>query len=192
MHKLAAIAEEDLRPLRRVEYDKLVSLGAFDGERIELVYGVLRQMSPIGPPHTSSVGRITRLLVLALAKDALVLVQCPFAASDLSEPEPDFTVVPLADYQDDHPHEAFLVVEVSQSSLRYDRGTKQRLYAEAGVPEYWIVNLVDRTLEVYAEPRDGSYCEVRILAPGERIAPRAFPHVEFGVDELLPPSRSAG
>ena len=85
---MASPAPEQFRPLRRVEYDQLVALGTFDGERIELIDGALRRLSPIGPPHTSTVDALTELLVLALVGRARVRVQGSFAASDLSEPEP--------------------------------------------------------------------------------------------------------
>src|SRR5450432_3867156 len=141
---MANAAPEIIRPLRRTEYDQLVTLGAFRGEKIELLEGVLVAMSPIGPPHSSSVQRLNALLVLALVGRAVVRPQLPFAALEFSEPEPDLAVVPLGDYDVEHPAEADLIIEVAESSLAIDRGKKLRLYAACAVPEYWIVNLVDR------------------------------------------------
>src|SRR5690348_4349224 len=141
---MASAAPEQFRPLRRVEYDRLVALGTFDRERIELIGGALRRMSPIGPPHASTVDDLNRLLVLALVGRAIVRVQGSFAADELSEPEPDLCILPLGDYRSAHPSEAHLIIEVSDSSLAYDRGEKAQLYAACGVPEYWVVNLVDR------------------------------------------------
>lgn len=182
---MASPASDHRRPLRRVEYDQLVALGTFDGERIELINGELRQMSPIGPPHASTVDRLTMLLVPALVGRAMVRVQGSFAAGDLSEPEPDFSILPLGNRDDAHPDVAHLIIEVAQSSLRYDRGEKAELYAERGVPEYWIVNLVDRVVEVLREPQDGRY-EARVTrAKGERLQLLAFPDVELAVDDFL-------
>jgi Uma2 family endonuclease len=184
MHMVSS-APEPFRPLRRVEYDQLVALGTFEGERIELIGGALRRMSPIGPPHTSTVDRLTRLLVLALADLAWVRVQGSFAADELSEPEPDFSIFPLGDYDDRHPSEAHLIVEVSDSSLPYDRGEKAQLYASCGVPEYWIVNLVDRVVEVHREPGTGGYGLVTTVPKGGRLRLLAFPEIELAVDDFL-------
>ena len=182
---MASFASEQVRPLRRVEYDRLVSLGTFDGERIELIAGELRRMSPIGPPHTSTVDRLNELLVLALAGRARVRIQGSFAAGELSEPEPDVSVLPLADYDAAHPHAAHLIIEVADSSLSYDRGQKKQLYADCSVPEYWVVNLIDRVVEVHRLPHTGGYEQISVHAKGTRIQLLAFPDVELAVDDFL-------
>jgi Uma2 family endonuclease len=178
-------APDEIRPLRRAEYDKLVALGAFDGEKIELLHGALVAMSPTGTPHASAMQMLTVLLVRALSDRAAIRVQLPFAAGDDSEPEPDFAVVPPGDYLDDHPREAWLVVEVAESSLRHDRGVKRRLYAECGVPEYWFVNLSERVFEVHSSPAGGDYTAVTRYAEGEAIRPSQFPDVELRVDDVI-------
>lgn len=182
---MASAAPEHFRPLRRVEYDRLVALGTFHGERIELMAGELRRMSPIGPPHTSTVDRLTELLVVALLGRARVRVQGSFAAGELSEPEPDFCVLPLGDYDDAHPDVAHLIIEVADSSLSYDRGQKARLYAECGVPEYWIVNLTSRVVEVHRDPRPTGYETASTFTKGARLQLLAFPDVELAVDAFL-------
>jgi Uma2 family endonuclease len=182
---MASPAPDHRRPLRRVEYDQLVALGTFERERIELINGELRRMSPIGASHNSTVDRLTKRLVLALAEHALVRVQGSFAAGDLSEPEPDFSILPDRDYDDGHPEEAHLIIEVADSSLRYDRTEKAQLYAERGVPEYWIVNLVDRVVEVHTEPRDGHYQTRRVHGKGEQLQLLAFPDVTLAIDDFL-------
>ena len=182
---MATSAAEVIRPLRRVEYDQLVLLGAFQDERVELLEGALVTMSPIGPPHDSTVQRLTRLLVLALEGRAAVRCQSSFAASELSEPEPDFTVVPLADYDIDHPSKAYLIIEVADSSLATDRGKKLRLYANCGVPEYWVVNLLERCIEVYTQPSPGEYARVERYERGQSIRPLAFADVSFAVSDVL-------
>lgn len=181
---MASLAPE-FRPLRRVEYDRLVALGTFEGERIELIGGALRRMTPIGPPHTSTVDRLTRLLVLALSELAWVRVQGSFAADDLSEPEPDFCIFPLGDYDTAHPSVAHLIIEVSDSSLAYDRGEKAPLYAACGVPEYWVVNLRDRVVEVHRGPGAGGYRDVEVVPKGARLRLLAFPEVELAVDDFV-------
>lgn len=182
---MAFQAPELFRPLRRVEYDQLVALGTFQGERIELIGGALRRMSPIGPPHTATIDVLNQLLVLALAGRAWVRVQGSFAADELSEPEPDFCILPLGDYHTAHPSEAHLIIEVSDSSLRYDRGEKAKLYAACGVPEYWVVNLVDRIVEVHREPAAGGYRQIATVRKGARLRLLAFPDVEFAVDDFV-------
>jgi Uma2 family endonuclease len=174
-----------IRPLRRVEYDRLVALGTFDGERVELIAGELRRMSPIGPPHSDTVDRLAELLVLALAGRARVRVQGSFAADALSEPEPDVSVLPLRDYGAAHPHEAHLIIEVADSSLKYDRQEKAQLYAECGVPDYWVVNLVERVVEVHRQPRAGRYELMTVHPRGARLAVLAFPDVELTIDDFL-------
>lgn len=181
-----AFPQSALRRFTRAEYDRLIALGFFQRERVELIHGVLVKMSPIGPPHRSVVDRLTRLLVPRLADRALVSIQQPFAAEDESEPEPDVSVLPLGDYSVNHPDRAFLIVEIADSSLEFDREMKGPLYAASGVEEYWLVNLVERLVEIHAEPVDGRYANVRRVKAGETIAPRAFPDVEISVAELLP------
>ena len=176
-----------VRPLRRAEYDRLVALGAFAGEQVELLDGRLVTMSPHGEPHAYSITRLTKLLVTGLGDRADVRVQLPFAASDLSEPEPDLAVVTPADYLDDHPHRAWVVIEVASSSLEEDRRVKAPLYAAAGVPEYWIVNLVERVLEVHRAPTGDAYASMVRHLPGARVAVPGFEDVLVAVDAILPP-----
>jgi Uma2 family endonuclease len=176
---------ERIRPLRRVEYDKLVELGAFENERIELLEGVLVPMSPIGPPHASAVQKLTELLVPALLGRASVRIQNPFAALENSEPEPDVVVAPRSDYDTAHPADAYLVIEVSDSSLKQDRGVKKRIYAECKVPEYWVVDLVQRRIEVYTDPLDGLYRSTVAYERGQTIRLQCFPDVEVRVLDVV-------
>jgi Uma2 family endonuclease len=176
---------DSLRPLRRSEYDQLVALGAFQHERIELIDGALVRMSPIGPPHAAVTTALAELLIRALVDQACVRIQFPFAAGDLSEPEPDLAVVPLGDYYADHPARAHLIVEVAESSLPRDRGRKARLYAESHVPEYWVVNLIERTVEVFSDPEDGAYRTVANHARGATLRLLSFPAIAIAVDAFL-------
>jgi len=182
---MAPSAAEVIRPLRRVEYDQLVQLGAFKDERIELLEGALVAMSPIGTAHCSSVRKLNELLVLALHGRATVSCQLPFAALEFSEPEPDFAILPLSDYDADHPSEAYLIIEVSESSLSMDYGKKLRLYASCAVPEYWVVNLPERCIEVYTGPMPGAYSHVERFEHGQSIRLVAFPDVSCAVSDVL-------
>ena len=182
---MATVPLQPFRPLKRVEYDKLIELGEFQGEHIELLEGLLVPMSPIGPPHTSCVQRLTELLLPALLGRATVRSQQPFAALDFSEPEPDIAVVPLDRYNTAHADRAYLIIEVAESSLATDRGVKQRLYAACKVPEYWIVNLVEKQIEVYSEPDDGAYKRVRKYDASQSLRPASFPELEVRVAEVI-------
>jgi Uma2 family endonuclease len=173
------------RPLRRREYDRLVEAGAFDDERIELLAGMLVAVSPQGAEHAVVVNELVVLLAGLLAGRAIVRGQSPLALSDESEPEPDVAVVPPGHYRDEHPAQALLVIEVADSSLRRDREVKAELYACAGVAEYWVVNLVDRVVEVSRTAVEGHYVDVSRLGAGQTLRPVAFPDVAIGVSELF-------
>ena len=139
----------------RVEYERLVDLGAFQpGERLELVGGALVVREPQGGPHATAVGLAEDALREAFGAGWTVRAQSPIALDEDSEPEPDIAVVPgnRRDYRSGHPSHPVLIVEVADSSLPLDRREKASLYARARIADYWIVNLVDRTLEVYREP----------------------------------------
>jgi Uma2 family endonuclease len=185
-----ALRPERMRPLRRVEYDRLVDAGVFEDERVELLRGVLVTMSPQGNLHAWITAELTRLLIVQLAELGLgerfvVRPQLPYAASDDSEPEPDLAVVPHQAFGDPHPDRALLVIEVADSSLRKDRDIKRDIYAEAGVPEYWIVDVGGRAVEVHTEPRDGAYRSVVRVGLDGVLAPTRLPGVTVPVAAIL-------
>ena len=126
----------------------------------------LVEMRNQGTAHAVAVMQLSELLMRAAGGRAKVRVQLPFSASEVSLPEPDIAVVPPGNYEGTHPAAAVLVVEVAVESLRKDRHLKAELYARAGVPEYWIVNLVDRCIEVHAQPLQGTYTKVETIAAG--------------------------
>jgi len=121
----------------------------------------------------------------AIGERADVRIQSAFAASDDSEPEPDVAIVPTGAYREAHPGEAFLVIEVADSSLAIDRGTKAQLYAESGVPEYWVVNVRDAIIEVHTEIVRDAYTHVTPYRAGDRIALTKFPDIEIVVADVL-------
>ncbi|MEZ6187602.1 MAG: Uma2 family endonuclease [Planctomycetota bacterium] len=183
---MTAYPMADLRFLRREEYDRMVEVGLFQDEKLELLRGLLVRMSPSGAPHMAVIERLTELLVLALNRRAWVRVQGAFAASADSQPEPDLAVVPREDNSQAHPSAAHLLIEVSDSSLQIDRQVKAAIYAANGVPEYWIVNLVDDVVEVRTEPKGDAYARVTPYRPGDTIRLMAFPDVTVDVSAVLP------
>ena len=186
---LPALAASGFRPLTRVEYDKLVAMGCFEGEKVELLEGVLVTMSASGPRHAATIQRLSRLIYAALLGRAELRVQMPFAASPHAEPEPDVAVVAPGNYDDDHPAAAHLLVEVADSSLDRDRDAKALIYARAGVADYWGVNLEDGVVEVRREPTARGYLSVTPFRRGQRVALLAFADVSIAVDDVLPPPR---
>lgn len=184
-----------LRRWKRAEYDRLVELGVFEGDPIELIGGQLVVAEPKGAYHTSGVSTAEYALRAVLPAGWIVRTQAPVSLDDESEPEPDLAVVPgrPSDYRHAHPARAVLAVEVADSSLAFDRQHKGSLYARAKIQDYWIVNLVDRVLEVYRDPGpDPSapygwrYRSVATLAPSEVVVPLAFTAVQLAVTDLLP------
>ena len=184
-----------LRRWKRIEYDRLVALGVFHGEPIELIGGQLVVAEPQYPYHASAISAADYALRAVLPPGWIVRVQAPVSLDDESEPEPDLAVVAgrPADYREAHPARPALAVEVAESSLDFDRQQKSSLYARAGVADYWIVNLVDRLLEVHRDPEpDPSapygwrYRSVTALAPPALVTPLAFTSSRIAVADLLP------
>lgn len=181
------LGSERIRPISRHEYDLMVAAGIFDeDERIELLEGVLVEMSPQDVSHAWATEVLTERLVLALAGRARLRCQLPLAISDYSEPEPDFAVVPITVARTEVPATAHLIIEVANSSLRKDRVLKARIYAAAEIPDYWVVNIRDRVVEAHAEPTPEGYRQVTAYRSGEHVRPRDFPDVEIAVSDLWP------
>lgn len=184
-----------LRRWKRVEYDRLIDLGVFEGDNIELIGGQLVVAEPKGTYHSSAVSTAEYALRAVLPPGWIVRTQASISLDDESEPEPDLVVVPgrPADYRHAHPACPPLVIEVSDSSLAFDRLHKGSLFARAGIQDYWIVNLVDRVLEVHRDPVADApavygwrYRTVTSLAPRDVVAPLAFSGRSIAVADLLP------
>lgn len=148
------------------EYYRMGQSGILgEDERVELIEGEIIEMTPIGSPHASHVTRLSRKLTLHAGESALVAVQNPVRLSDFSEPEPDIALLRPRDdfYRDAHPGPAdvFLIIEVSDTSLAYDRDTKVPLYARHGVPAVWLVDLQSRTVHVFSQPTDDDYADAQ-------------------------------
>ena len=173
------------------DYHRMGEAGVFDRLRVELIRGAILDMAPTGTPHVLTVMRLTRLFApLLVARRADVCVQSSIRLDDRSEPEPDLALLSWDDDRTAHPGppDVLLVIEVADSTLTFDRATKAPLYAEAGIPEYWIVNLVDRVVEVHRDPAPGGYRDVSRAASGQ-LALAAVPGFEIAVSETLPPVR---
>ncbi len=176
--------------LSRDRYHQMIESGIFgEDERIELIEGGLVTISPIGAEHSGIVDQLSEILVDQLARRAVVKVQGPIQLDDHSEPEPDVVLSkPRRDYYKrslPQPADVLLVIEVADSSLAYDRTVKMPLYAQAGIAEAWIVNLIDRWIEVYRDPSPAGYTTMLKILPGRTIAPQAFADVIVVVDDLL-------
>lgn len=185
-----------IRRFKRVEYERLTELGVFKpGERLELLDGMLVVREPQATPHATAVRLTLAALRAAFGTGWLVETQLPIALDDASEPEPDVSVVPgdARAYRAAHPTHPVLLVEVADTSLEEDRTLKAALYARATVADYWIVNLVDRVVEVYREPvasgaapHGWRYASVAVLRPPDAITVLAAPHTRVTVASLLP------
>jgi len=172
-------------------YFALVDEGVLGpSDRVELLEGVVVAMSPRNPAHDTVVSLVDRALSRAIGDRATVRCQCTLILGRSSAPEPDVAVVAgeARDYMKAHPMHALLLVEVADSSLAQDRLTKGMLYAAAGIPEYWIVNLRADCVEVLhdPEPAAGRYRERRVVGHGERLTLVALPDVSVAADDFLP------
>lgn len=179
------------------QYERMADAGVFHpDDRLELIRGEILQMSPPGPEHIGRMILLTRLLVKHLDGIALPSPQNPVRIFPHSMPQPDIAMLRP---RDDHyvtsvptPGDILLVVEIADSSVSTDRRVKSRLYAECGIPEYWIVNLRARLVEMHSDPTPESYALVRKLRGDDRIPSRVFPALELTVVDILgdPPSRA--
>jgi Uma2 family endonuclease len=182
---------QQVQPYRwtRQEYEKMTEIGLFSPEaRLELIEGEILEMAAHTSYHAAAIALVQRRLDRIYGIAYHVRAQLPLAATDDSEPEPDIAVVvgQPEDYWHYHPTTALLIVEVAYSSLEHDQERKRRLYARCQIPEYWILNLNERQLEVYREPQNGDYQSILILQAGATIAPLSYPDHLIDVADLLP------
>lgn len=191
---MSEIVDRPSRPARhRLDVDayyKMAEPGILTrDERVELIDGEIIDLSPIGSPHAGTTNRLTRLFARAAADGmALVSVQSPLRLDVYNEPEPDLMLLrPRADdYRASHPTAAdvFLLVEVSDSSLAYDRSVKLGVYARFGVPEVWIVDIAGATVEIFSKPMDGAYGWRERRSSGS-LSPALVPGFAIDVAALL-------
>ena len=184
------------RPRRwsREEYYRLGELGLFHGQRAELIEGEIMVLSPQDPSHSYFADHVAEVLRESGWQGVWVRMQLPVNLGPYSEPEPDVSVVSGArnDYKAGHPTSVLLAIEVSDTTLAFDRGRKASLYALRGVGDYWIVNIEDHQLEVRRDPRPDpsqpfgyGYASLTVLHSGDVVVPLAAPHLSFDVADLL-------
>ena len=178
------------RPFTVEEYHKMIDVGILcEDDRVELVGGEIIKMSPIGSRHAGCVNRLNQLFVSRLGNKVIVSVRNPINLSVVSEPEPD---VALLRHRDDfyaaghaEPADVYLIVEVCETTLDFDRNMKLPEYAQAGIREAWLVILGEASIEVYREPTANGYRSNTKLWRGDQISSAAFPGLEFTVNEIL-------
>lgn len=166
-----------------------------EDDRVELIDGEIVKKMTTGPRHNACVDRANRALVIGAGDDAIVRVQGSIGLSFLTEPEPDLVLLrPQADFYAKSlptPRDVLLIIEVADASLAFDRNRKRPLYAEAGVAEFWLVDLTTDTIFVHRDPEGRAYRTVEPRRRGDAIAPALLPHCEIRVDSLLGASHSA-
>jgi len=181
----------DIGPTRKFtadEYERLVELGIFgENERLELIGGDIVEMAPIGHRHAACASKLHLLFDEGLRRRAFVWGHGPARLAIDSVPEPDLALLRSRSYQTGapRPEDVMLIVEVAESSLRYDRTVKLRLYARAGIAEYWIVDVAGAAIESYGSPQADGYRERRRASRGERLAPAVFPDVVISIDDVF-------
>ncbi|MFB2879256.1 Uma2 family endonuclease [Floridanema aerugineum] len=181
------------------EYHKLTEIGFFhEDDRIELIRGEIIEMAAKGTAHETCISKLLRELVRLLGDAATLRCQSPILLLNNSEPEPDLAIVKNKpdDYLSAHPipNDVLLIIEISDSTLNYDREVKLSLYAEAGISDYWIFNLFDNQLEAHSEPFQNSqgnfgYQNRRIVLPNQAIALPPFPDLSLDLSRVFPPKQ---
>jgi Uma2 family endonuclease len=173
------------------DYHRMGDLGLLNpGERTELLAGQITLMAPKGPPHVTSLHLLANALRAQLGETALVRSQDPIQLDDFSEPEPDLAVVKgtVLDYAKQHPRsdQVYLVVEVADSTLKQDCEVKDKLYAQAGIADYWVLDLRNRQLHIFREPISMGYTRHLILTEPHQVSPLAFPELILLLSAILP------
>jgi Uma2 family endonuclease len=172
------------------EYHRLGELGILhEDDRTELLEGKIIDMTPIGSKHASVVNRLNNMLIEKLRGMVIVSIQNPIDLNEYSEPEPDIAILkPRKDfYSQNHPRpeDILFIIEVSDTSLDYDRSVKIPLYAKAGIQEVWLVDVIENVLEIYYDPSQGDYGSVMKRRHDQTMSPEGFPGVIFSADEVL-------
>ena len=172
------------------EYHRMGEVGLLNEDsRVELIDGEIVEMAPIGSFHGGNVNRFVRLLSKVVGNKAIVAVQNPVVLSGYTEPQPDLAILRWRadDYEQSNPHpeDVLLIIEVSDSTLRYDRDVKVPLYAHHGIPEVWLLDLQQRQIEIYRDPAHGQYRQRDCRRTGQ-IAPILCPDAVIELAEVFP------
>lgn len=172
------------------EYYRMAEAGILrEDDRVELIEGEIIEKSSISSHHAACVKRLNALLTPHLFEVAIVSIQNPIRIDDYSEPEPDVAVLkPHKDfYSEEHPtpSDVLLVIEVADSSVEFDRNKKLPLYAQANIPEVWLINLPQETIEIYMQPVGGTYREIRLVKSGEAVVSQSVSNLMLDADAVL-------
>jgi Uma2 family endonuclease len=172
------------------QYHQMSEAGIFsENDKVELINGEIIEMSPIGRRHTACVNRLNSVFSQLLGNKVIIAVQNPIILNNLSEPEPDIALLkPRADfYESGHPQpqDIFLLIEVADSSLEYDRDVKIPLYASSGISEVWLVDIYEQVIIVYRYPSENGYSDIQTLSRGEKLSIQAFPEINLVVNDIL-------
>ena len=172
------------------QYHQMSEAGILsENDKVELINGEIIEMSPIGRRHTACVNRLNSVFSQLLGKKVIIAVQNPIILNNLSEPQPDIALLkPRADfYESGHPQpqDIFLLIEVADSSLEYDRDVKIPLYASSGITEVWLVDIYQQVIIVYRYPSENGYRDIQTLSRGEKLSISAFPENNLFVDDIL-------
>jgi len=172
------------------QYHQMIESGILtDRDRVELLQGEIIEMSPIGMQHAACVDRMNELLVRELVGRAIVRVQNPIQLSTRSEPQPDFAILQRRSdfYANGHPQpsDVFALIEVSDTTIEFDRTVKVPIYAKDNIAEVWIVDLNAEAVQIYREPSEAGYQQLQTFRRGQAIAFQAFTDIQFTVDQLL-------
>jgi Uma2 family endonuclease len=184
-----------IRSLTTAEYYQMMESGIIrEGERVELISGQIFAMAAKGTRHTVATSRLLKSLLMLIGEQAIVRCQDPISLPNHSEPEPDIAIVRLRsdDYINSHPSPAdiILVIEVADSTIKFDRDTKATLYAAAEISEYWIVNLIDNHLEIYRQLEGSIYTSIQIVTPPRSINLPEFPEIVVQISDFFPAQKS--
>lgn len=160
-----------------------------ENDRVELIRGEMIDMSPIGRRHAGCVNKLVNFLIQLLGKQIVLAPQNPVELDETSEPQPDIALLkPRPDfYKNSHPQpeDIFLLIEVADTTVKYDREVKIPLYAEANIPEVWLVDVNQEVVEVYRNPLQGVYQDVQKLVKNQTLSILAFPDVHINVSEMF-------
>ena len=188
MERREELAGAKRRLLTVHEYHRMGEVGILhEDDRVELIEGMLIQMAAIGTRHFNCVNALNRLMVLGAGDETIVSVQNPVRLSEYGEPQPDLALLRPRDYRESLPGPAdvLLLIEVSDTTLRYDREVKLPLYAGAGIREAWIVNLPGETVERHTEPSTDGYDLIQRVRRGDMLHPEALPALAVPVDAVF-------
>jgi Uma2 family endonuclease len=184
-----------IRQLTSTEYYGMIESGIIrEGERVELILGQIFTMAAKGTRHTLCTRKLFKHLLSLIGDRADVQSQDPITLPNNSEPEPDIVIARLRsdDYVNGHPspEDIILVIEVADSTIKFDRETKAPLYAAAGISEYWIVNLIDDRLEIYRQPEGNIYTSIEIIMPPRSINLPHFSDITLNIGDLFPAQKA--